>query len=550
LFAVIGFFLHNRFQQGTPPTSNSPRTPDSPVALAIGAGVEFRFVLTARRGDAAADLVASAADWLAAALVHAGAGAKTNAGYGRFELLERPKPPAPQTARRVSTHELELVTPAFLAGADPKDMSGCELRPSTLRGHLRWWWRTMHASHLGRNDLRTLESAIWGSTEQGGALSLAVERRGQEPVVQRFTTSTRQPLFYAAYGMAEEQRGAGNARFQVLPPAKWLVTLSARSTRVKSKGGKRGASLDAQQILRQGKAALWLLARYGAVGGKSRKGFGSFNDLEMAEFSSPDDCREDARKCRPAIGFPRPGEVRSASLGKALFREVETAWPSWDGESAMRKVATVYRKLVNDTLPKRDRRVFGLPRGESEPGRYASPLHWSLSSAKGAKFRVRMTAFLAPQPDLQTSTRVLRDALERAQGHSAWRQTGSARPRGKGRPRPIRHPQQRGPVPHPFLAAPTSRQSFRRSGQRLRVVLVEKRLKKRGRFTWFARDEESGRTGAIVNSNLVPAETEPGQTAEVVLASENAQQIQFRWPESRGRASKRKGAGQPRRTRH
>ena len=81
------------------------------------------------------------------ALVHEGAGAKTHAGYGRFRLEDRPEPAASTHVRRIANHTLTLATPAFLAGAK-QERDDCNLRPATLRGLLRWWWRTMHVAHL------------------------------------------------------------------------------------------------------------------------------------------------------------------------------------------------------------------------------------------------------------------------------------------------------------------------------------------------------------------------------------------------------------------
>ncbi|MDP2323233.1 MAG: type III-B CRISPR module RAMP protein Cmr6, partial [Gammaproteobacteria bacterium] len=142
--------------------------------LAVAPGTEFEFAVAARRkGDPEGErLVGLAKQWLDAALVWLGAGAKTNAGYGRFKGVgERPALPP---NREVFECTLRLVSPAFLAGA-MQGKEDCTLRPATVRGLLRWWWRTLHAGYLTVEELRRLEGRLWGTTEAGGLISVEVE---------------------------------------------------------------------------------------------------------------------------------------------------------------------------------------------------------------------------------------------------------------------------------------------------------------------------------------------------------------------------------------
>lgn len=54
--------------------------------------------------------------------------------------------------------EVEIVTPLFLGGADPKK---AELRVPSIKGALRFWWRAIYA-HLSLNVLKEQESKIFG----------------------------------------------------------------------------------------------------------------------------------------------------------------------------------------------------------------------------------------------------------------------------------------------------------------------------------------------------------------------------------------------------
>jgi len=54
----------------------------------------------------------------------------------------------------------ETITPMFLAGADGKTP---ELRPPSIKGAMRFWWRALHG-HLSLKDLKKRESEIFGGT--------------------------------------------------------------------------------------------------------------------------------------------------------------------------------------------------------------------------------------------------------------------------------------------------------------------------------------------------------------------------------------------------
>ncbi|MBU4478018.1 MAG: type III-B CRISPR module RAMP protein Cmr6 [Candidatus Omnitrophica bacterium] len=165
--------------------------------LAVKPETEFDFALSLNSiaaikhaqatDDDITDLLKLAGQWLLGVLEHRGAGAKTNSGYGRFELVEKSEEDKTLKAesKRIwdkairegnfceETFTLELVTPAFLAGAN-QEKEDCHLRPATLRGHLRWWWRTMYAGHLDIATLKELEDAIWGNTKNSGIVNITL----------------------------------------------------------------------------------------------------------------------------------------------------------------------------------------------------------------------------------------------------------------------------------------------------------------------------------------------------------------------------------------
>jgi CRISPR-associated protein Cmr1 len=62
-----------------------------------------------------------------------------------------------------------VVTPMFLGGAIPT--ADAELRPASIKGALRFWWRALAWSHETTSvaDLRKKEAALFGSSETGQA---------------------------------------------------------------------------------------------------------------------------------------------------------------------------------------------------------------------------------------------------------------------------------------------------------------------------------------------------------------------------------------------
>lgn len=544
--------------------------------IAVGEGQTFDFGISAR-DPGRPELTQLAATWQQAALVHVGAGAKTNAGYGRFALDDLPEPPAPVAGRRIARHNLTLATPAFLAGAR-QDVSDCDLRPATLRGQLRWWWRTMHAGHLGRDALRRLETAIWGDAQNGAALALALRpinrpevrlfdyKDGNRPAPTREFrrdhdlerpqqgTKTTQGLFYASYGMDGMRDGQKSQRWYAEPGAEWLVTFSARS------GMLPGADirLSAEDVLRQAEAALWLLARYGGVGSKARKGFGAFSDLSIAGVQSGDDCKAMAADLRSLAKLP-PGRVDGSSLDEMMTFEADTPWS--DPWFAMDQVGFVYQETVKSFREDEQRAALGLPRSVGpRPGRalqigridrHASPLHWSLSPGDGGALRIRLTAFPAARlPDLQTSSSVLEAALTRARQNLEERigrhsDLGARRERVPRGGRDARRNQSGDTSRAALPPKPLHPAGLPPNGEEVQVVLLEEKTKK---GAWRARHVGGNIIGTIENSSVIPGDAEAGQTVTLLVVN----RVNFLWPDeaARARFAKRKtppSGGRPQR---
>ena len=538
--------------------------------LAVGRDEEFDFsVSDRRRGDS--ELLRLACNWLQEALTLEGAGAKTAAGYGRFKPSEGDpdvgiSPDFSKAGFVSERFDLLLVTPAFLAGADQR-AEDCDLRPATLRGLLRWWWRTLHAGHLDRGSLRKLETVVWGDAQSGSPVRIAVDHvRGGEP--EQYNKRDRQfsdlpkpdrrhrvtqGLFYASYGMAE---GSNRSRWRWYRPAGscWRVTLTVKSGRFDAGSDKGIVFISSKRLLEQVTAALWLLVRFGGAGSRSRKGFGSFDDITVPGIVSLEDCIASAKRFRETcklmgshgrtVGAPVLDEAREMVVTQA------TAWSDpWYALDQTGMVLQVFAKK----LPANKRIALGLPRRIGRPGRplkaekgdrHASPALWSLATCNGGKMIVRLIAFPAAYlPERSVSKGLLKEFVDFAQGELsriAKRVPSALRLRNHGQPRtrPIATGPRQREAPAPAAAR------CPKSNDRVEAVLLEEKTRKGG---WKARHLDSGLQGAIQDSMNVPADVHPGQRVPLTVAYANPTAIQFRWAEPRTRKKKpaRRGGSGP-----
>ncbi|MEW6741236.1 MAG: type III-B CRISPR module RAMP protein Cmr6 [Planctomycetota bacterium] len=391
---------HPNYYQAAPDDNAHPpgdwEHPNPVYFLAVQAGSTFRFALSARPGDATgAEDLGLAREWLLGALCHLGAGAKTGAGYGAFKSLEGAPPAVPASLQAVLQATVELVSPGFFAGASQEE-ADCDLRAATLRGLLRWWWRTLHAGFMDVRTLRMLEAALWGDTTAGGAVRLTVEpTEKRQPLPYSYKDrfqprpdfkqhhglvdppdrKTTQGLFYLSYGMDEISHGERRSRYHLDAGAKWRVQLSARSTcfrphrerEQKSGGGHAGIAIRAADILKQAQAALWLLCTYGGVGSKERKGFGSLAIVSGAvAVDSLARCREVGAELRGALGLGNSFDEKrahSSALGPegwALTAEVPT--PLRDPWQVLDIAGFAYQAYAQKLKHDAQKVALGLPR--------------------------------------------------------------------------------------------------------------------------------------------------------------------------------------------
>ncbi len=565
--------------------------------LAVKPDATFDFVLSKRRASVSDELLQLAQEWLLGALCHLGAGAKTNAGYGCFrpaggheiaagglvQAVEASWSAATRGAKHRAVFEtaLELITPAFLAGAN-QQADDCDLRPATLRGVLRWWWRTMHAGFVDVKTLRALEAAIWGDTYSGGAVRIVLEKQG-DLKVQRYDKRVKayfderqkqsdygipnedprkvtQGLWYASYGMDETSRGQRKQRWYVEPGARWRLRLVARPTAflrnrkdLQDSGKARSAQrIPAEDVLEQAKAALWLLCQYGGVGSKAGKGFGSLSARGFEQWNI-EACRRCAGQLRERLDLTGAFEERrlhSSSLERALGPEEVSFGAGWqDIWAVLDQIGFAYQAIAKKYRHDRIKMALGLPRRIGPPqrgafrplppvsanGRHSSPVHIHLSLANGCPI-VRVLAFAASHlPDLQTSSAFLKEFVE--DFTSDLRRRGNLPP-PEGPSRRVAA----APAGPAASSAPLGASTLPRAGEWVQAELLAEKTKKGG---WKARHVATGIAGPIQNSADVPADKKPGDQVVLIVQSATQREIAFRYPTAADDSRSKKPQGRP-----
>lgn len=256
-----------------------------------------------------------------------------------------------------------VATSMFLSGADQDQ---AELRLSSLKGALRFWWRalawTRHNGDL--SAIRQEESSLFGSSDTGQAsvlMRLSQPADIDDCLGEQRASDWRGWRGYVGYGLVD--KSARPRRAYIQPGCEFGLTLSARDD----------ASLTA---VRDALIAFGLL---GNMGGRSRKGWGSVNLLELT----------DDRNGQLAWQAPSTVDELRARIDPLLTSD-DDRWPDYTAVSAHTRVAIgppesnpdeahrylaeLYREAVRSTPGKAQREQYGLPRGERKADRRASPL--------------------------------------------------------------------------------------------------------------------------------------------------------------------------------
>lgn len=172
----------------------------------------------------------------------------------RRERAHRRGPP-----RTTIELDLVVVTPIFGGGFIAGQLDDIDvIRAQTVRGHLRFWWRALHAHTVPSSELYLQESALWGhaADESGGRSSIEVRVMD----VARGSIDESDPSARPVPGYALWPARVGRDAF---------LPRRAPGTRCKLVFV---APCDGEAVLRDA-IRIWLL--FGGYGSRTRRGLGS-----------------------------------------------------------------------------------------------------------------------------------------------------------------------------------------------------------------------------------------------------------------------------------
>ncbi len=170
--------------------------------------------------------------------------------------------------------ELEAVTPLWIGGADAR----AELRPPSVRGCLRFWFRALAGGLLGEalSDVWAAESAVYGNTARASSMVVRLFGSPRTSVSVAGEADQLPGLSYMFWSVFQQKRDA------ILPGEKFRLRLNTRpfpfaATEV------AGRTLEMTDSFELAAASLWLLLRLGGVGARVRRGGGGMRAVSEPE---------------------------------------------------------------------------------------------------------------------------------------------------------------------------------------------------------------------------------------------------------------------------
>ncbi len=172
----------------------------------------------------------------------------------------------------------KVVTPMFSGGADP---ARAELRMSSFKGVLRYWWRALAWEEHGGDleEIRRREDELFGSARDGQSMvTMRLDSEVGRPATARAKDILRIPdttkpvgegVRYLGYGVMEAFPSRKKGTRECLQaPCEFTIRMRVRDL---ERSGKR-LTPGGTDLLRD---ALIATGVFGGMGAKSRKGFGS-----------------------------------------------------------------------------------------------------------------------------------------------------------------------------------------------------------------------------------------------------------------------------------
>jgi len=231
--------------------------------------------------------------------------------------------------------KVKVLTPMFLGGSD----GNAELRAAPFKAALRYWWRVLQGE-VPKEALLKQETSLFGGVSEDawksrvsvyvkGNVTIEIPKMGNllkihHPEAERAKCQVDGPGYLAGMGHYDFRNGF--KKRAILPGQRFELTVRY--------------PVDQSDIIEK---VIWLMNRFGTVGGRSRNGFGSFC------FDTPNNVKVN---CLPTIDFqqalrhknnPYPHFLTKDHKGLTFWKlqELDTK----DCSTLMRSLAEIYIRL-------------------------------------------------------------------------------------------------------------------------------------------------------------------------------------------------------------
>jgi CRISPR-associated protein Cmr1 len=265
--------------------------------------------------------------------------------------------------------EYEITTPMFLGGGDPQNV---DLRPPSIKGVLRFWWRAIKwGDCLKETDselealkkLHRLEADLFGSTAAPGVDSgqarffIKVKSFESGGIENNWPVGNQGGAAYLGYGLTDVDKKA-------IRLGKFTLSLVL----------KKSVTPDQEEQL---KKVLKLWGFLGGLGSRSRRGFGSvaIKSLNKENFEFKDE--EDYFKSISSLmdSFQLAPKTPIFTAVNTAMTIVTLGQSSKDYQTLMNKLGTNYKTGRQESGKGKDKIPFGLPLEKVDTtNRRSSPL--------------------------------------------------------------------------------------------------------------------------------------------------------------------------------
>jgi CRISPR-associated protein Cmr1 len=179
--------------------------------------------------------------------------------------------------RVVQIRKYRLVTPLFGGGVMPRENDPSKLiRETSIRGQLRFWWRAMRASGT-IEEMKAREDEIFG----GGGENA---RQSKLLVKVRITNVGNEKEIFRQEG----KRTKAIDEWAKIAYAAFALQPSREEQRVMPKKVRENVEFEMElsfpeDLRSEVEAALWAWETFGGIGGRTRRGFGAIELLQIEE---------------------------------------------------------------------------------------------------------------------------------------------------------------------------------------------------------------------------------------------------------------------------